>query len=300
MSELITSSETPAIKVQSGMNAISVDVEDYFQVWALSEVIKREDWDDIPLRVESATRTVLDLFDRTQSKGTFFTLGWVAERAPALMREIVARGHEVASHGYDHTKVFDQSSDEFRADIRKTKQILEDITGQSVRGFRAAGFSLDDRTPWAHEILCEEGYKYSSSVHPIAHDHYHAPDAPRFAWSPLKDNVAFLEIPVSTTMVAGRRVSCAGGGWFRAMPYNLSHALLSRMITKDDQPAVFYFHPWEVDPEQPKVSGLSRKSRLRHYLNLERMEGKLERLLGSMRWGRIDEIFPVKELQEAA
>ncbi|MCI5046747.1 MAG: DUF3473 domain-containing protein [Aquisalinus sp.] len=300
MSGATTFPEATAVKVRSDLNAISVDVEDYFQVWALSEVIKREDWDSIPLRVEQATRTVLDLFDRTQSKGTFFTLGWVAEKAPSLIREIAARGHEVASHGYDHTKVFDQSPDEFRADIRKTKHILEDVSGQPVKGFRAAGFSLDDRSPWAHEILCEEGYLYSSSVHPIAHDHYNAPDAPRFAWAPLKENSDFLEIPVSTTLFGGRRVSCAGGGWFRAMPYAISSALLKRMTSTDGQPAVFYFHPWEVDPEQPKVSGLSRKSRLRHYLNLDRMEGKLERLLRAMQWGRIDEVFPVKEMQEAA
>ncbi len=293
-------SEVNPLKTKPTTHAVSVDVEDYFQVWALSEVIKRDDWDVIPLRVERATKTVLDLFDRTDTKGTFFTLGWVAEKAPGLIRDIVSRGHEIASHGYDHTKIFDQSAEEFRQDIRNTRKILEDISGERVKGFRAAGFSLDERSPWAHKILREEGYEYSSSVHPIAHDHYNAPDAPRFASHPLEDDQGFLEIPVSTTMLAGRRVSCAGGGWFRAMPYHVSRFLIDRMIHQDNQPAVFYFHPWEVDPEQPRVSGLSGKSSLRHYLNLDRMESKLEHLLGGMTWQRMDHVFGVARLEEAA
>ena len=263
---------------------MSVDVEDYFQVWALSSVIRRADWDGYALRVEDATRRVLDLFDRRGSKATFFTLGWIAERAPKLVREIVARGHELGSHGYDHVKVFDQSPAEFRADVQKTKMILEDAGGVSVTGFRAAGFSLDSRTPWAHEILGETGHLYSSSSHPIAHDHYGDPGAAR---APHRRG-GIIEAPVATTEIFGRRVSSAGGGWFRAAPYALSRRLIERAARTIDGPSIFYFHPWEIDAGQPRIDGLPARSRLRHYLNLGRMEAKIDRLLGDFSWGRID------------
>lgn len=275
---------------------MSVDVEDYFQVWALSSVIRRKEWDDYAPRVDEATRRVLDLFDRRQAKATFFTLGWVAERAPKLIREIVARGHELASHGYDHVKVFDQTSDEFRADVVKTKRILEDVGGVAVAGFRAAGFSIDQRTPWAHEILAETGHLYSSSSHPIKHDHYGDPNAPR---APHRLG-SLIEAPVATTEVFGRRVSSAGGGWFRAAPYALSRRLIARAAETIDGPAIFYFHPWEIDAGQPRVDGLPVKSRLRHYLNLDRMEAKLDRLLGDFTWGRIDDALGVNRLRGAA
>lgn len=265
--------------------AMSVDVEDYFQVWALSDVIARRDWDGFDLRVVDATRRVMDLFDRRGATATFFTLGWVGERAPGLIAEIVRRGHEIASHGYDHTKVFDQSPEEFRADIVKTKRILEDAAGVPVTGFRAAGFSLDRRTPWAHEILAETGHLYSSSAHPIAHDHYGDPNGPR---DPYQSG-GLIEAPVATAEIFGRRVSCAGGGWFRASPYRLSRFLIERASQTLAGPTIFYFHPWEIDADQPRVDGLSAKSRLRHYLNLDRMEGKLDRLLAERSWGRIDE-----------
>lgn len=276
--------------------AMSVDVEDYFQVWALSSVIRRKDWDRYSLRVGDATRRVLDLFDRRNAKATFFTLGWVAERAPDLVREIVARGHELASHGYDHTKVFDQTADEFRADVIKTKRILEDAGGVAVTGFRAAGFSIDARTPWAHEILRETGHLYSSSSHPIAHDHYGDPEGSR---SP---NVrgGIIEAPVATAEIFGRRVSCAGGGWFRAAPYAASRALLRKASRSIDGPAIFYFHPWEIDAGQPRIGGITAKSSLRHYLNLDRMERKLERLLGDFEWRRIDDALGLKGTKDAA
>jgi len=264
--------------------AMSVDVEDYFQVWAFSGVINRQSWDSYPLRAADNTRRLLDLFDEKGAKATFFTLGWVAEREPALIAEIAARGHEIASHGYDHQKVFDQTPDEFRADLLKTKTILEDASGVRVRGFRAAGFSIDRRTPWAHEILAETGHDYSSSSHPIAHDHYGDPDAPR----DVHEIAGVIEAPVATADVFGRRVSCGGGGWFRAAPYGVSKALIERASATIEGPTIFYLHPWEVDPGQPRVAAAPAKSRLRHYINLGGMEKKLTRLLGAYPWTRID------------
>lgn len=273
--------ETPVLR-----NAMSVDVEDYYQVWALSFAIKREDWDAIPPRVEEATRTVLDLFDRTGAKGTFFTLGCVAERHPDLIRDIVARGHELGSHGWDHKKVFDLDREAFLEDTVRTKNTLEDIAGVEARGYRAAGFSIDESTPWAHETLREAGHGYSSSIHPIAHDHYSAPDAPLTPYRPIAGD-PFPEIPVAVAEVAGRRVTCAGGGRFRLWPTMWTEHL-TRRVNAAGRSAVFYFHPWEVDPGQPKVAGLPWKSRFRHYVNLDRMEGKLETLLNKFVWDRID------------
>lgn len=264
--------------------AMSVDVEDYFQVWAFSGVIRRADWDGFALRAEHNTRRLLDLFDQTGATATFFTLGWIAERAPALMREIAARGHEVASHGYDHKKVFDQTPDEFRADLLLTKRILEETSGARVKGFRAAGFSIDARTPWAYEILAETGHDYSSSSHPIAHDHYGDPFAPRGTHRIGE----IIEAPVATAEIFGRRVSCAGGGWFRAAPYPVSKGLLDRAAASLKGPAIFYLHPWEIDPGQPRIDAAPLKSKLRHYVNLGVMEKKLARLLGAYRWTRID------------
>lgn len=276
--------------------AMSVDVEDYFQVWALSSAIKRDAWDSYALRVVDSTKRVLDLFDRRNAKATFFILGWVAERAPALIREIAERGHEVASHGYDHTKAFDQTAAEFRADVIKTKAILESAAGAAIIGFRAAGFSFDARTPWAHRILAETGHLYSSSSHPIAHDHYGDPNAER---TPHKKD-GLIEAPVATTEVFGRRVSAAGGGWFRASPYALSKRMIVRAAATLDGPVIFYFHPWEIDADQPRVEGLNPKSRLRHYLNLDRMEGKLSRLLADYRWERIDAALGLYRDKDAA
>lgn len=270
--------------------AMSVDVEDYFQVWAFSSVIDRASWDQYTLRVDAVTRRILDLFEARGAKATFFTLGWVAERAPSLVKEIVARGHELASHGYDHVKAFDQTPEAFRADIVKTKKILEDVGGVAVRGFRAAGFSFDGRTPWAYDILGETGHLYSSSSHPIAHDHYGDPTASRAPF--LVGDV--IEAPVATVDIFGRRISCAGGGWFRAAPYALSSMLLRRATQTLAGPTIFYFHPWEIDPEQPRIGAASSKSKLRHYLNLDRMEGKLDRLLGAFRWERIDETLGLR------
>lgn len=275
---------------------MSVDVEDYFQVWAFSSVIRRDDWDGYALRTADTVKRTLDLFDRRGVRATFFMLGWVVEKQPALAREIVARGHEAASHGYDHAKVFDQSPEAFRADLLKTKLIIEDACGQPVKGFRAAGFSIDRRTPWAHDILGETGHVYSSSSHPIAHDHYGDPDAPRG----VTRIGGVIEAPVATTEIFGKRVSCAGGGWFRAAPYALSRRLIKAAANTLGGPVIFYFHPWEIDPAQPRVVAAGAKAKLRHYLNLDRMEAKLDRLLADFVWERIDDALGLRERARAA
>ena len=270
--------------------AMSVDVEDYFQVWAFTEAIKRESWDGFTLRVGDATRRCLDLFERRNARATFFTLGWVAERDPRLVREIAERGHEIASHGYDHTKVNAQSRDAFREDAQRTKTMLEDLAGVAVNGYRAAGFSIDRTTPWAHEVLAEIGYLYSSSMHPIDHDHYGDANAPQTPYAPVA-GADFIEAPVATTDVLGKRVSCAGGGWFRALPFAVSSTLIARAARRLEGPVIFYFHPWELDPDQPRIAGAALKSKLRHYLNLRSMPRKLDRLLAAHRWRRVDDVL---------
>jgi len=275
-------------KAGAGSFALSVDVEDYFQVWAFSDVIKRESWDGFQPRVGDATRACLDMFEQRGAKATFFTLGWVGERDPSLVREIVERGHELASHGFDHTKVNQQSPEEFIRDASHSKKLLEDIAGVEVRGYRAAGFSIDGSTPWAHEALAEIGYAYSSSTHPIAHDHYGDASAERSPFKPV-EGLDFIEAPVATTTLLGRRVSCAGGGWFRASPVALSKKLMRRAAGTLNGPVIFYFHPWEIDAGQPRIKTASVKSKLRHYLNLAKMPRKLDSVLTSFYWRRIDD-----------
>ncbi|MEX0645522.1 MAG: XrtA system polysaccharide deacetylase [Parvularculaceae bacterium] len=279
--------------------AMSVDVEDYFQVWAFSKVIDRASWHGFTPRFGKATRRVLDLFDKYDAKATFFTLGWIAQRDRALVREIVARGHELASHGYDHAKVYEQSREEFREDVGRTKMLLEDIAGVEVAGYRAPGFSIGAATPWAYETLARLGYRYSSSAHPIAHDHYGDPGAPQSLHYPL-GGVDFVEAPVATAELFGRRVSCAGGGWFRAMPYALTRRLLAQARNTLDGPVIFYFHPWEIDPAQPRVRSASLGARMRHYHNLAGTEQKLTRLLEDFQWGRIDVALGVSAIRAAA
>lgn len=271
--------------------ALSVDVEDYFQVWAFSSVVSRSSWDGFTLRVGDNTRRCLDLFDEHNAKATFFTLGWVAERDPDLIRDIVARGHELASHGFDHTKVNEQTRDEFLADVTKTKALLEDISGVEVKGYRAAGFSIGKATPWAHDVLAEAGHRYSSSTHPIAHDHYGDATAPQ---SPYEVS-GVIEAPVATVNLFGKRMSAAGGGWFRAAPLALSKTLLAKAASTLDGPAIFYFHPWEIDPDQPRLNRAPLKSKFRHYLNLDRMEGKLAKTLDAFPWGRIDDALGLRQ-----
>ncbi len=270
-------------------NALSVDVEDWFQVGAFEKVIDRADWDRLPVRVERNGDAVLALFDKAGVKGTFFTLGWVAERFPALIRRVAEAGHEVASHGWDHGRVFTMDAASFRADLRRSRQAIEDAAGVEVTGYRAPSFSIDRRTPWAHPVLAEEGYTYSSSVAPIAHDHYGWREAPRFAFRPLPDS-ALIELPVTTVEVGGRRAAAGGGGFFRLLPYRFSAWAVRRVNAREGRPAVFYFHPWEIDPGQPRMTGAPLKSRLRHYTNLAKMEPKLLKLLHSFAWGRTDAV----------
>jgi polysaccharide deacetylase family protein (PEP-CTERM system associated) len=271
------------------LNALSVDVEDWFQVGAFENVIARDAWDDLPQRVERNSDAVLALFERAGVKATFFTLGWVADRYPALIRRIVDAGHEIASHGWDHKRVFTMSAAIFRADLERARIAIEDACGQSPAGYRAPSFSIDQRTPWAHRVLAEEGYAYSSSVAPIRHDHYGWRDAPRFAFRPV-DGSELIELPVTTVEVGGRRMAAGGGGFFRLLPYGFSSWAISRVNGRDGRPAVFYFHPWEIDPAQPRVEHAPLKSRLRHYSNLSAMEGKLLKLLKSRSWGRTDDV----------
>lgn len=268
-------------------NALSVDIEDWFQVGAFEGVIARAEWDALESRVERNTDAVCALFEEAGVKGTFFTLGWIAERFPALVRRIAAAGHEVASHGWDHRRVFLMQPEEFRADLRRARRAIEAASEQPVTGYRAPSFSIDARTPWAHGILAEEGHAYSSSVAPILHDHYGWPEAPRFLFRPQGADI--LELPVTTARLAGRTLAAGGGGFFRLLPYGFSRWAIAQ-VNGEGHPAVFYFHPWEIDPGQPRVARAPIKSKLRHYSRLGAMEGKLRRLLQDFEWDRTDRV----------
>jgi polysaccharide deacetylase family protein (PEP-CTERM system associated) len=270
-------------------NALSVDIEDWFQVGAFENVISRGDWDALECRVERNTDAVLALFDAAGVKGTFFTLGWVAERYPALIRRIAAAGHEIASHGYAHDRVFTFTPQQFAADLKHARGLIEDASGVKVTGYRAPSFSIDTRTPWAHEILAEQGYTYSSSVAPVKHDHYGWAEAPRFAFRPVAGS-DFLEIPVTTATFGSRRLAAGGGGFFRLLPYQFSRWAIRQVNLRDERPAVIYFHPWEIDPAQPRVANAPLKSKLRHYTKLDAMAGKLDRLAREFQWERLDTI----------
>jgi polysaccharide deacetylase family protein (PEP-CTERM system associated) len=284
---------------------MTVDVEDYFQVAAFENCIRREDWPRWPVRVERNTQRVLELFGRHGVKATFFVLGWVAERFPALVREIHAAGHEIASHGFGHERLTNLSRAQFRDSITRTKQLLEDLAGTPVYGYRAPSYSIGPTTLWAHEELRDAGYRYSSSIVPIHHDLYGMPDAPRFAF--YVKGSGLLEIPVTTARRYGRNLPCGGGGYFRLLPYALFRRGLRRVNEREQRSGVFYFHPWEVDPEQPRVPGVTLKNRVRHYLNLARTLPRLERLVRDFRFDRMDRVFldgthvdyPVVALQDA-
>lgn len=275
------------------VNGLSVDVEDWFQVGAFENVIRRGDWDAISTRVEANVGRVIDLFAEAGVSATFFTLGWVAKRHPAMIRRIAAAGHELASHGYDHARVFTFGPREFAEDIRTARAIIEDCAGQAVTGYRAPSFSIDHRTPWAFDVLAEHGYAYSSSVAPVVHDHYGWPEAPRFAFRPLAGS-PLVEIPVTTAMLGGRRVAAGGGGFFRVLPYAFSRWAIRQVNRAEGRPAVFYFHPWEVDPDQPRVEDAPLRSRLRHYTGLAKMAGKLRELVNDFAWGRMDHLAAIE------
>lgn len=276
-------------------NAMSVDVEDYFQVSAFANHVHRDDWERLPCRVERNTSRILALFDEYDVRATFFVLGWIAERYPRLVKDISAAGHEVASHGYEHVLVHHQNQREFNEDVARTKGILEDLSGSAVKGYRAASYSINGSNLWALDTLRETGYQYSSSIYPIHHDLYGMPEAPRFPFRHGEQGI--LEVPISTFSLFRRNFPCGGGGYFRLLPYRLSRWAIRRVNRIDRQAAVFYFHPWEVDPEQPRQSGLGLKTRFRHYLNLRQMEKRLARLAADFRWDRMDNVFlPPAEL----
>ena len=271
------------------VNGLSVDVEDWFQVGAFENVIARGEWDAISTRVEDNIARILDLFAEADVRATFFTLGWVARRHPAMIRRIADAGHEIASHGYDHARVFTFDREAFAQDIRKAREILEDCSGTAVTGYRAPSFSIDQRTPWAFAELASQGYAYSSSVAPVVHDHYGWPAAPRFAFRPLPWS-SLIELPVTTAILGGRRVAAGGGGFFRVLPYGFSRWAIRQVNRREGRPAVFYFHPWEIDPDQPRVAHAPLRSRFRHYTGLARMADKLGGLVREFRWGRMDMI----------
>jgi polysaccharide deacetylase family protein (PEP-CTERM system associated) len=275
-------------------NALSVDVEDWFQVGAFETVISRDSWETRERRVERNTDEVLGLFDEAGVKATFFTLGWVAARHPALIRRIAEAGHELASHGWDHKRVFTLSEAEFRADLERARAEIEQASGQKVSGYRAPSFSIDQRTPWAHRVLAEHDYAYSSSVAPIRHDHYGWPGSPRFAWRPV-EGAALIELPVTTFELAGRRFAAGGGGFFRLLPYALSNWAIARVNAAEQRPAIFYFHPWDMDPGQPFVADAPIRSKLRHYTNLSAMRPKLLKLLKAHPWARTDEVAAAEQ-----
>ena len=270
------------------VNALTIDVEDYFHVSAFAPVIERDHWERMECRIERNVERILELLEAHAAHATFFTLGWVAERYPQLVRRIAEHGHEVASHGFGHERASEQSPQAFLADIRLAKAILEDVAGAEVVGYRAPSFSIGPANAWAQDAIAEAGYRYSSSIYPIKHDHYGVPDADRFAH---EARPGLMEIPIATIRLAGRNWPAGGGGYFRLLPYRVSRWSIARINAIERQPAMFYFHPWEIDAEQPRIAGAPAKSRFRHYVNLQRMAPRLARLLRDFRWSRADRVF---------
>ena len=279
---------TPVLPGMAMRNALTIDVEDYFQVSALAPYIARSEWDGRAGRVEENVERILAMLEEYATRATFFTLGWIAERYPKLVRRIVDNGHELASHGFAHQRATEQSPEAFFSDIQLAKIVLEDLAGVEVTGYRAPSFSIGDTNAWAFECIERAGYRYSSSVYPIRHDHYGMPDSPRFTHD-IREGL--IEVPLTTMRLFGRNWPAGGGGYFRLMPYTMSRWLLRRVNRVDQQPAIFYFHPWEIDPDQPRVPGIDAKTRFRHYVNLHRTERRLRQLLFDFDWGRVDEVL---------
>lgn len=271
-------------------NALTVDVEDYFHVSAFAGSIDQKDWNGIPLRVVHNTQRLLQLFADSNVKATFFVLGWVAERVPELVRDIAKEGHEVACHGYSHELVYNQSPEVFRQETVRSKSLLEDIIQAPVYGYRAASYSITDRSLWAIDVLCEAGFKYDSSIFPIRHDRYGIPGSPEHPYNLDSPNGQVLtEFPLSTASILGYRLPVAGGGYFRLYPYRLTKMGLSQ-INRKDQPFIFYMHPWEIDPAQPRIAA-SRLSKFRHYNNLNKFESRLQNLMNDFRFGRASDVL---------
>lgn len=271
------------------INAMTVDVEDYFQVSAFENIVNRNDWDRIDCRIPQNMDKILSLFAKHDIKATFFTLGWVAERFPGIIRDTVAAGHEIASHGWSHIRVPNTDPASFYEDVDRTRKLLQDVSGQPVNGYRAASYSVTRQTLWVYENLAKAGYQYSSSIFPIKHDLYGIPEAPRAPFVVAESKIT--EIPLTTVKLVGRNLPCSGGGWFRLMPYSLFKAGLKRVNENDGLPGIFYFHPWEVDPDQPRQKDIPAKTAFRHYLNLHQMEKRLEKLLRDFQWGTMQQVF---------
>ena len=284
------------------LNALTIDVEDYFQVNAFAKHVQQDQWDSFPLRVDDNTRRILDLLDTFAIKATFFILGWVAQRLPELVKEIRRRGHEIACHGYGHELIYQIGPERFRADIRRSKSLLEDQCGVRVCGYRAPSYSITKQSLWALDILVEEGFSYDSSIFPVLHDTYGIPDAERFPHTIQTGAGPLVEFPLTTLPFQlgwkEMRLPIAGGGYLRLLPAELIRWGIARINQQERQPAVLYFHPWEIDPDQPRIKS-SMKSRFRHYLNLEKTEGKLRNLLGRLEFSHMRDVLePLLILQQ--
>jgi len=277
-------------------NALTIDVEDYFQVNAFAKYVCRNTWDSFPLRVDENTRRILDILDSFSFKATFFILGWIAERCPELVKEIHRRGHDIACHGYGHQLIYNIGPDAFREDIRKAKHILEELCGERVQGYRAPSYSITGKSLWALDILIEEGFTYDSSIFPVLHDTYGIPDADRFPHTIRTGAGPLVEFPLTTLPLQlgwkKMRLPIAGGGYLRLLPVGIIRRGIEKINLLEKQPAVLYFHPWEIDPQQPRIkAGL--KSSFRHYLNLEKTEGKLLKLLSSLQFGTMSSVLEI-------
>jgi polysaccharide deacetylase family protein (PEP-CTERM system associated) len=283
--------------MQHIINAMTVDVEDYFHVSAFENTIYESDWQNLPLRVERNTYRLLELFEKHNTKSTFFTLGWVATRCPNLVKAIVEQGHELASHGFSHKRATEMTRKDFIADVEQSKNILEDLSGQKIIGYRAPSFSINDSNTWVYDVLLELGFQYSSSTYPISHDLYGVPNWPRFSYQRPEstESQKLLEIPIPTIRKNDVNTGIGGGGYFRLYPYWLSKKRIDKFHQQEQKPYSFYFHPWEIDPEQPRISEAPLKSKVRHYINLSRMEGKLEQLLKDYQWNTMKSVYLDKE-----
>lgn len=276
------------------LNALTIDVEDYFQVNAFARHVRLDQWDSFPLRVDRNTRRILDLLDSFSIKATFFVLGWVAERLPDLAKEIHQRGHEIACHGYAHQLIYAIGPERFRADVRRAKALLEDQCGVPVNGYRAPSYSITTQSLWALDILVEEGFRYDSSIFPVLHDTYGIPDAERFPNTIRTGAGPLVEFPLTTLplQLGWKKVHLpiAGGGYLRLLPVGVIRRGIAAINQRERQPAVLYFHPWEIDPDQPRIeAGL--KSRFRHYLNLEKTERKLTHIFGKLSFGTMSDVL---------
>jgi polysaccharide deacetylase family protein (PEP-CTERM system associated) len=280
------------------LNALTIDVEDYYHVTGFESVIQRADWDGYESRVERNTLRLLDLLDTHHTRATFFVLGWVAERHPQLVRTIHARGHEVASHGYAHQRIYTQTPQQFRQETQRSMRILEDVIGQRILGYRAASYSITRESLWALDILVEEGFTYDSSIFPIRHDRYGIPDYQRFCHKLTSHGKGeLIEFPLSTVRLAGINIPIAGGGYFRLFPYSLIQWGLKRINAQERQPVIVYLHPWEIDTEQPRIHA-NALARFRQYCNLKKTEDRLVRLLQDFSFGTVSAVLMARGLSK--